>query len=119
MSHAVHVTSAPQGATPNPDVWCNREIKFGRFHQYCTESLGVDFVATGMLCASVGGDDGMLVVILTVWGGAFLECRPLLPNCSTARGERASATGSRIRSDQRPKLLSLFGTAFVVGKGGL
>lgn len=34
------------GRTPNPDVLCNREIKFGIFWQKAKE-LGADFIATG------------------------------------------------------------------------
>lgn len=35
-----------QGRTPNPDVMCNKEIKFGLFFDKAI-SLGFDFVATG------------------------------------------------------------------------
>lgn len=34
------------GRTPNPDILCNREIKFKAFLEYATE-LGADFIATG------------------------------------------------------------------------
>ena len=34
------------GITPNPDVWCNREMKFGVFLDYALEQ-GFGFVATG------------------------------------------------------------------------
>ena len=34
------------GRTPNPDVLCNREIKFGHFWQFAKEH-GADFIATG------------------------------------------------------------------------
>lgn len=34
------------GRTPNPDVMCNREVKFGAFFNYAM-SEGADFVATG------------------------------------------------------------------------
>lgn len=35
-----------QGRTPNPDVLCNREIKFGPFLEYA-KKLGADYIATG------------------------------------------------------------------------
>ncbi len=34
------------GRTPNPDVMCNKEIKFGAFYKKARE-LGADFIATG------------------------------------------------------------------------
>ena len=34
------------GRTPNPDVLCNREIKFGPFLEYA-KSIGADYIATG------------------------------------------------------------------------
>ncbi len=37
------------GRTPNPDVLCNREIKFGPFKEYAAR-LGADHVATGHYC---------------------------------------------------------------------
>ena len=38
-----------RGRTPNPDVLCNREIKFDVFLEFA-EKLGADFVATGHYC---------------------------------------------------------------------
>ena len=35
-----------KGSTPNPDVMCNKEIKFGHFLKWATDN-GADFVATG------------------------------------------------------------------------
>lgn len=37
------------GRTPNPDVMCNREIKFGIFYDWVREQ-GYDYVATGHYC---------------------------------------------------------------------
>ncbi len=37
------------GRTPNPDVLCNREIKFGPFKEYAGK-LGADYIATGHYC---------------------------------------------------------------------
>ena len=45
------------GRTPNPDVLCNREIKFGPFREYAL-SMGADYVATGHYCAIEHTADG-------------------------------------------------------------
>jgi len=45
------------GRTPNPDVLCNREIKFDVFLKAATE-LGADFVATGHYCRKIKHKDG-------------------------------------------------------------
>lgn len=37
------------GRTPNPDVTCNREIKFGIFYDWAIQN-GFDYVATGHYC---------------------------------------------------------------------
>lgn len=41
-----------RGFTPNPDILCNREIKFDLFLQKAL-SLGADFLATGHYCQNV------------------------------------------------------------------
>ena len=38
-----------QGRTPNPDVLCNREIKFGPFLDIAKQ-MGADYIATGHYC---------------------------------------------------------------------
>ncbi|MBY6063105.1 tRNA 2-thiouridine(34) synthase MnmA [Pseudidiomarina sediminum] len=35
------------GRTPNPDIMCNKEIKFKAFLEFAAEALGADFIATG------------------------------------------------------------------------
>ena len=44
-----------KGYTPNPDVMCNKEIKFGPFLQHALE-LGADYIATGHYCKRVDKD---------------------------------------------------------------
>lgn len=46
-----------QGRTPNPDVLCNREIKFDVFLNAALQ-LGADFVATGHYCRKRINPDG-------------------------------------------------------------
>ncbi|MCQ2251824.1 MAG: tRNA 2-thiouridine(34) synthase MnmA [Bacteroidales bacterium] len=61
MSHVVDYMfdEYAKGRTPNPDVLCNREIKFEIFNRYAQE-LGADYVATGHYCRRdiVVGSDG-------------------------------------------------------------
>ena len=45
------------GRTPNPDVLCNREIKFDVFLKAAME-LGADYVATGHYCRKIEHTDG-------------------------------------------------------------
>ena len=41
-----------KGYTPNPDVMCNKEIKFGPFLEHALR-LGADYIATGHYCKRV------------------------------------------------------------------
>jgi len=47
------------GRTPNPDVLCNREIKFDVFLKAALE-LGADYVATGHYCRRIDHEDGIV-----------------------------------------------------------
>jgi len=55
-----------KGRTPNPDVLCNREIKFGPFWTKAKE-LGADFIATGHYCgiSHSNGDTQLLRAVDT------------------------------------------------------
>lgn len=44
-----------KGFTPNPDVLCNKEIKFGPFLDFAL-TLGADFIATGHYCGVLHGE---------------------------------------------------------------
>lgn len=51
-----------QGRTPNPDVLCNREIKFDAFLQ-AARKLGADMVATGHYCRKEALADGSFRIL--------------------------------------------------------
>ena len=49
------------GRTPNPDILCNREIKFKAFLQYA-QTLGANYIATGHYVQRRGDDDNAQLV---------------------------------------------------------
>jgi len=51
-----------RGLTPNPDVMCNRDIKFGVFAQWARDQ-GFDAVATGHYAQRTTCDDGTFALI--------------------------------------------------------
>ena len=53
-----------KGRTPNPDILCNREIKFKSFYDYALK-IGADFIATGHY-AKVENDDGEAKLYLSL-----------------------------------------------------
>lgn len=48
------ITEYSAGRTPNPDVMCNREVKFGAFWQWA-QKQGADYVATGHYARNENG----------------------------------------------------------------
>lgn len=55
MEYALRTVRA--GLTPNPDIMCNRMIKFGFFEERCGKDF--DLTATGHYASTVIGDDGL------------------------------------------------------------
>ena len=57
--HVVHylVEGYQQGITPNPDMMCNREMKFGIFQDYALQQ-GFDAIATGHYVRKRANPDG-------------------------------------------------------------
>ena len=51
-----------RGLTPNPDIMCNREIKFGVFRSWARDH-GFAGVATGHYAQRVGRDDGTYALV--------------------------------------------------------
>ncbi|XP_008291021.1 mitochondrial tRNA-specific 2-thiouridylase 1 isoform X2 [Stegastes partitus] len=46
-----------KGGTPNPDIICNKHIKFNHFHKYAIDTLGADAMATGHYARTSQEDD--------------------------------------------------------------
>jgi tRNA-uridine 2-sulfurtransferase len=46
------------GRTPNPDVWCNQEIKFKKFLHYALDQLGADLIAAGHYAQNLHTESG-------------------------------------------------------------
>ncbi|XP_006780617.1 mitochondrial tRNA-specific 2-thiouridylase 1 [Neolamprologus brichardi] len=46
-----------RGRTPNPDILCNKHIKFNHFHKYAIDTLGSDAMATGHYARTSQEDD--------------------------------------------------------------
>ncbi len=46
------------GRTPNPDIMCNKEIKFKAFLEFACEDLGADYIATGHYVQRRQNDNG-------------------------------------------------------------
>jgi tRNA-specific 2-thiouridylase len=47
------------GRTPNPDIMCNKEIKFKAFLEFAAEELSADYIATGHYVQRSNGADNL------------------------------------------------------------
>lgn len=52
------ITEYQAGRTPNPDVMCNKYVKFGRFLEFA-QAHGADYIATGHYAQRVDTDSGV------------------------------------------------------------
>ena len=91
------------GRTPNPDVLCNREIKFGVFREYA-KRLGGEFLATGHYARSriVDGEARLLKAAdQSKDQSYFLNAvtAEAMPSLIACRGVRKCITEFRIRLD--------------------
>lgn len=48
--------SYKKGETPNPDIMCNKFVKFGSFVSFCLNQLKVDAIATGHYAGTTFGN---------------------------------------------------------------
>ena len=99
------VKSYREGLTPNPDVMCNKEIKFGLFFKKAIE-LGADYVATGhyvrLSFRDIFRGTGRL---LTPAARSGLDSRLIRPAYGGGQAELASET---FRSKTPEKLASFY-----------
>lgn len=49
------ISEYKKGRTPNPDILCNKYIKFDKLLKYATDELGADFLATGHYAMTKNG----------------------------------------------------------------
>ena len=52
------IESYRAGLTPNPDVMCNKEVKFGAFYRFALER-GADYIATGHYAQAIKTESGV------------------------------------------------------------
>jgi tRNA-uridine 2-sulfurtransferase len=52
------IESYRAGLTPNPDVMCNKEVKFGAFYRFARER-GADYIATGHYAQAIKTETGV------------------------------------------------------------
>lgn len=65
-------TNRPQGLSPNPDVLCNRHVKFSAFSGLAAK-LGADFVATGARSRAMAAGAGVVTTALRAGHYARIE----------------------------------------------
>ena len=90
------------GLTPNPDVLCNRFVKFGAFFEYATVELGADLIATGHYARvgpAPGCDDG--------------DARPPFCGPVVPAGTTVLLRGADARKDQTYFLSGIEAAAFL------
>ena len=51
------------GRTPNPDVFCNKEVKFGGFLKWAIDN-GADYIATGHYARTINNEEGVDKIFL-------------------------------------------------------
>ena len=84
------------GRTPNPDVMCNKEIKFKAFLDYAM-TLGADYVATGHYARVARDEDGIVHMLRGVDNGKDHlekpEVRRLAEEAGLATAKKKDSTG--------------------------
>jgi tRNA-specific 2-thiouridylase len=55
----IFINDLKKGFTPNPDVFCNKEIKFNQFYKYAL-SQGFDLIATGHYAKKINNNEAQL-----------------------------------------------------------
>ena len=58
----VFLSEFKAGRTPNPDILCNKHVKFKAFLNYAIEDLGADYIATGHYARVAEKNDGFYLL---------------------------------------------------------
>ncbi|MEG1394780.1 MAG: tRNA 2-thiouridine(34) synthase MnmA [Clostridia bacterium] len=95
-----------KGRTPNPDVLCNREIKFDPFVKHAL-SFGADYIATGHYCDILHADDGRNFLLRSM--DENKDQTYFLNQCSNAQLEKILFPLGGLTKPQVRELASKFG----------
>jgi len=110
-----YLSAFDDGATPNPDLECNRMVKFGSLLEHATERMGADYLATGhyariercgdgevRLLRGVDGSKDQSYFLASVRGEALKRaCFPLGETLKTETREAARTLGLTSAAERR------------------
>lgn len=87
ISFSYFIQDYTNGLTPNPDVLCNKKIKFDAFLNHALNNLGADAIATGHYARIITDTDRSEYHIILICLGKAHKSYQLSDGCP-ARGHK-------------------------------